>query len=303
MKPKLAYAFSHYTAFLDDASVGRPLPLLYGPSGAGKTYAIELCCKISGLPLSTIGGAGVSPAGYKGTTLRDLLSEHFDTHRRSEGVIFIDEIDKWCRGYINQYEKGDPEVVNMNMTKQAEMLRYMEGETVRFLEEGKDVDSLKGETFDTNRTFWIFAGAFVGLDRHINSRTGQEQISHDDIWEHAEPIDFIHYGMIEEFANRINAWSWVRPLDATQVITILDIQDVPKWKTLFAAMNCDLDLDFSALATAASLAIHNKRGPRGAKMYLNRVLGDVYAQAGRLGLDHVRVDGQVMTQGRLEVDV
>jgi ATP-dependent Clp protease ATP-binding subunit ClpX len=301
MKPKLAYIFSHYTAFLDDPSTGKPLPLLYGPSGAGKTYAIELCCRISDLPLSSIGGAGTSPAGYKGTTLRDLITQHYMDAQSDEGIIYIDEVDKWCRGFMTQYEKADPETIGMNLNKQAECLRYVEHEIVDFTDEAKDIKALKGKRFDTGRTLWIFSGAFVGLDHVVKNRTGQEQITTDDIWEHAEPPDFIRYGMIEEFANRISAWAWVKALDSSEILTILEQQDVPQWLRLFEFIGCKLILDRGALANVAGLALHNKRGPRGAKMYLRRVLGDVYSQAGKYHLTEVKVDGQVMTQGRLDI--
>lgn len=303
MKPKLAYIFSHYTAFLDDPATGKPLPLIYGPSGAGKTYAIELCCNIAGLPWSAIGGSGVSAAGYKGTTLRDLITQHFMDAQTDRGVIYIDEMDKWCAGFLKQYGQADAEALGLGLNKQAECLRYVEHEVVDFTDEAKDIKALKGKQFDTGKTLWIFSGAFVGLDQVVKHRTGQEQITTDDIWEHAEPPDFIRYGMIEEFANRISAWTWVRPLNSSEILTILETQDVPQWNRLFEFINCELRLDRGALATAAGLAIHNKRGPRGAKMYLRRVLGDVYAQAGRLHLPHVEVDGRVMTQGRLEVAV
>lgn len=301
VKPKLAHAFSHYTAFLDSPEVGKPLPLIYGPSGAGKTFSIELCASISGLDLTTIGGGGVSAAGYKGTTLRDLVTQHFVRYSSDQGVIFVDEIDKWCKGYLAQHEKPDPEVVATNLSKQSESLRYVEKEVIDFIDEGKDIEAISGESFDTSKTFWIFAGAFTGLDNTIKSRTGQEQISGDDIWEHAEPLDFVKYGMVEEFANRISVWAWVRPLTASQIMDILRYQDVPKWEALFTMIGCKLDLDPSALAAAANTAFQNKRGPRGAKMYLNRVLGDVYSESDQRHLTSVRVDGHTMMAGRLEL--
>lgn len=301
LKPKLAHAFSHYTAFLDDHSVGKALPLIYGPSGAGKTYSIELCAEIAELPMTAVGGGGVSPAGYKGTTLRDLITQHFLEHRVNEGVIFVDEVDKWTKGYLAQQGKPDSEAVAIGLSKQAESLRYMEHESISFVDEGKDYEELKGAAFDTGGIFWIFAGAFTGLVPLIQSRTGQEQIAHEDIWSHAEPADFVKFGIQEEFANRISVWAHVKELKGHEVVKILDQQDRPKWERLFEVLGCKLILEPGALAAASTVAIQGGRGSRGAKMLLNKVMGDVYSAAGEHGLTTVTVDSKVMYQGHLEI--
>src|SRR6267378_2705746 len=45
LKPRLAASFSHYTGFLDDPAVGKPVLLVFGPTGSGKTWAVEICAK------------------------------------------------------------------------------------------------------------------------------------------------------------------------------------------------------------------------------------------------------------------
>ncbi len=277
LKPKLAHAFSHYTAFMEDAAVGRPTLLVYGPSGAG-----------------------ASPAGYKGTTLRDLMTQHYmAAEYREEGVVFLDEIDKTCRASMAQHGGDDRDKVGVGVGLQHELLRMIEHERIEFIDEAKDIEELEGRSVDTGRLMFAFAGAFGGLDGIIRQRTGQEQIAIEDIWEHAEVPDFVRYGMVEEFALRISSYGWVRRLNSHELVSILNAQEVPRWHRLFQFLECELELDPGAVATCAAHAFEHQSGPRGARMMFQRVMGDVYSEAGRHQLARVRVDSQTMVHGHL----
>src|ERR1700686_3247120 len=69
MRRKLVSAFSQYTLYLDDRSAQRPVVLIYGPSGTGKTFAVEKLGKACGLPFTAVSSASISPPSYKGLTL------------------------------------------------------------------------------------------------------------------------------------------------------------------------------------------------------------------------------------------
>jgi ATP-dependent protease Clp ATPase subunit len=294
--------------------VGKPILCVFGPTGSGKTYALEMCARAADFPFSVVGGAGISAAGYKGLTLRDLISQHFMTFRQEEGVIFIDEIDKWCRGAMVHQGEPDREQIGLGLAKQGESLRMVEGERLTFIDEAKDWAGLRQETeegdednvsgipreFDTGRSFWVFAGAFVGLEQVIAERQGQNQIPTEDIWEHSDPKDFIRYGMMEEFSNRISLWAWTKRLLQDEMVQIMEIQDRPRWEKLFEIMGCKLVLDTGAFASCANLAHEQKSGPRGAKTWFQHVMYEVMSKASEMHLDHVRVDGHVMQTGRLD---
>jgi ATP-dependent Clp protease ATP-binding subunit ClpX len=321
-KPRLAAAFSHYTAYLEDAGVGKPILCVFGPTGSGKTYSLEMCARAAGLPFSVVGGAGISPAGYKGLTLRDLISQHYMKYRSEEGVVFIDEVDKWCQGSQAQHGQPDREQVALGLSRQGESLRLIEGERIVFTDEAKDWRGLRDEAsahillpgeraeedsetsgtpkeFDTGQTFWIFAGAFVGIEAVIASRQGQNQIPSEDIWEHGDPRDFVRYGMMEEFANRISLWAWTKRLTQSEIVEVMELQDRPRWERLFEIMGCELDLDTGAFSACANTAYEQKTGPRGAKGWFQHVMYEVMSQASERHLEHIRVDGHVMHTGRL----
>jgi ATP-dependent Clp protease ATP-binding subunit ClpX len=317
MKRKLAFAFSHYTLFLDDPTVGRATPLVYGPSGSGKTFAIEICAEASGLPYTFIGSAEISAAGYKGITLRDLLAQHYLLYRESEGIIFLDEIDKWARVGMGS---SDGEQVALGQGKMAEMLRYIERQDVHFQDEGKDMaglrmhdeehDDLVGEDeaawvpikFETRKAMWVLAGAFNRLEHIVKARLMQETLMDEaQLWEKASPEDFVRYGMLQELVNRTDVHVWVKPLKGHEIIEILQQQERPRLEKLFQAIGCRLDLDDGALAYTAQLAVQEKTGARGAVLRLRHVVSDCYTEADEAGLSRCLIDAHVLLSGHLDL--
>jgi ATP-dependent Clp protease ATP-binding subunit ClpX len=299
---KLVSAFSQYTLYLDDESAQRPTVLIYGPSGSGKTFAVEKLGKACGLPFTAVSSASISPPSYKGLTLRDLLIQHWENFGTDEGVIFMDEVDKWCRGSI-QGGGADPETLSNGMRTQAEVLRYIEMETIRFIDDSKDLEELEGVVFDTRKVFWIFAGAFVGMEQVIKQRLHNVHYPEEDIWVHAQPADFVRYGMLAELANRVGTWAWTKPLTRMQIRDILALQELPRWVKRFDALDCELTLDAGALGRCANFAFEQKTGARGAASLLRRAMDDIFYEASKRKLASVFVDANTVQSGKLEFKI
>lgn len=299
---KLKSAFSQYTLYLDEPDVQRPIVLVYGPSGSGKTFTVEALGRACDLPFTPVSSASVSPPSYKGLTLRDLLIQHWKNYDTDEGVLFLDEIDKWCRGSIAN-GTPDSETLSNGIRTQAEVLRYVEMESIRFIDEARDDEDIEKITFETRNLFWIMAGAFVGLDKVIKKRLQNVHFPEEDVWLHAQPADFIAYGMVPELANRITTWAWVKPLTRQQIMEILRTQELPKWIRRFEALDCELDLDAGALGMCANWAYEAKTGARGAAAIMRRAMDDIFYEASKLHKDYVRVDANTVRSGRLEVEI
>lgn len=301
MRRKLVSAFSQYTLYLDDRSAQRPIVLIYGPSGSGKTYAVEKLGKACGLPFTAVSSASISPPSYKGLTLRDLLVQHWETHQTDEGVIFLDEIDKWCKGSISG-GNADTETLSNGIRTQAEVLRYIEMESIRFIDDSKDLEELEGVVFDTSKILWILAGAFVGIEQTIKSRLRNSHYPEEDVWVHAQPVDFVKYGMLAELANRVGTWAWTKPLTRMQILEILQSQEVPRWLRRFEAIECELEILPGALGMCANHAFETKTGARGAASIMRRAMDDIFYEASKRNLEFVRVDTNTIRSGRLEVE-
>jgi ATP-dependent Clp protease ATP-binding subunit ClpX len=188
------------------------------------------------------------------------------------------------------------------MRTQAEVLRYIEMESIRFVDDSKDLEELEGVVFDTSKIFWIFAGAFVGIEAIIKHRLANTHYPEEDIWVHAQPVDFTKYGMLAELSNRVGTWAWTKPLTRMQIMEILRTQELPRWELRFKALECELDLDDGALGQCANYAFESKSGARGAASLLRRAMDDIYYEASKRGLEKVRVDAITVRTGRLDVE-
>lgn len=300
LKVKLTSAFSQYTLFLEDESAGRPIVCVYGESGSGKTFAVELLAKYSGLPVTIASAASLSPPSYKGTTLQDLLVKHWIAYHTDVGVLYLDEIDKWCAGSVKGMDRN-PESLSNGVRSQHEILRYVEAEEVGFIDIARDIDELSGVVFNSKRMLWVLSGAFVGLPGVIRRRLGNQHLNAEEVWEQAQPDDFIRYGMVDELAKRVQTWAWTKPLNALDLVEILKTQELPRWIRRFEAIGCKLTLDHSALATCALHAYEEHIGARGAVQLLQRSMGDIFYQVSKQGLKQFTVDHNAITTGRIEI--
>jgi ATP-dependent Clp protease ATP-binding subunit ClpX len=296
LKRKLASAFSQYTLFLDSESAGKPTVVVSGPSGSGKTFAIEMLCDYCELPATIRSSASISPPGYKGLTLRDVFIEHWMEHRVDEGIIYLDEIDKWMLS-----KASDGEQRSHYERCQAEILRYLENDTLTFQDESVSNEELENVTMETGRLFWIMSGAFVGIDRAVRQRQGNIYVREDEIWSSLVPADYVRYGMLPEFANRIETWAWTRPLTQTQILSILEQQEVPKWQERFEAVGCDLEFGPGALSMVARSAFLHQTGGRGAKSLLRRPLDDLYLEVTRLEMSRLELTPVMLMTGHLDL--
>jgi ATP-dependent Clp protease ATP-binding subunit ClpX len=296
LKTKLVSAFSQYTLFLDDASAGRPIVMVYGPSGTGKTFAIEMLTRAAGLPFTLANGAAISPPGVKGVTMREVMAQHWLEHRTSEGVIYVDEIDKWAGGNPST-EEG-----MFKRALQAELLRYLVSESVTFFDDAKDEERLEDVVFETKRTFWILSGAFTGLDAIVRKRLPGTFLQKEEMWENAILGDFTRFGLLEEMVNRIDTWAWTKPLTRRQIVDILRTQARPAWIRRFAAIGCELTLDEGAIGRCANTGFEMRSGVRGAFAILRRAMDDIYLEASKARAERVTVDAMSIQSGRVEFE-
>ncbi len=261
---------------------------------SGKTYAIEKLVEAAGLPYSIASSASISPPSYRGKTMLDVFVQHWLDWHCDYGVIFLDEVDKWCRGAIG----SDAESVSMGVRSQAEMLKYVEKDVVSFVDEAKDIEELEGVKFSTKRILFVLAGAFTGIENLIRKRLHNSYLPDDEIFEHAIPHDFKQYGMINELADRVETWAWTNPLKVMDIIEILRAQERPKWERRFESIGCRLDLQDGALGRCAQHAWEMKEAARVAKAMMRRAMDDLFVIAAQDGLSELSVDAGVIQSGR-----
>jgi len=305
MKRRLASVFSQYTLYLQDPEAVRPTALIYGPSGAGKTFAVETLAKALELPFTVMSAPGISTASYKGATLRDLLVQHYMEFGRDEGIIFLDEIDKWCSTAVGP----DYEARGVGRRMQGELLRYMEKEKVEFVDEAADHDKLENEegevaVFDTSRVLWVVGGAFIGLEMIVRKRLENWTNSEPELFlANATAVDFEVYGLIREMVGRVQSWIFAKPLTRQEMMLILQRQEVPRWQRRFRAVGCELDFHAGALAECANRAFEDLTGARGAASYLRKALDELFLAASSTHLSQLEITVDLVKTGKLEAAV
>jgi ATP-dependent Clp protease ATP-binding subunit ClpX len=296
LKIKLASVFSQYTLYLNDEEAGRPLVLVAGRSGTGKTMAVERCIEMANLPYSIASSASISPPSYRGKTMLDVFVQHWLDWKHDYGVVFLDEIDKWCAAAIGR----DAESLSMGIRSQAELLKYVEKDQISFVDEAKDIEVLTDVKFSTKRILFVLAGAFTGIERVIKQRLHNSYLPEDEIMQHAIPADYKKYGLLAELCDRVETYAWTNPLKVGDIIKILIDQERPKWVRRFQQIGCELDLQDGALGACAQNAYEQHEAARVAKAMLRRAMDDIYVQVAQRNLTHISVDAGTVRSGTVE---
>jgi ATP-dependent Clp protease ATP-binding subunit ClpX len=140
-KKSLSVCISDYIS----ESMVRNHLLVAGPSGTGKTYLLQQCLPLFGLPFHVIDASSLVPAGIVGNTLKEDLETFFknNTAATRACVIVLDEFDK-----ISEMANGGHREKSQSL--QSELLTLIQGK-----QEGG---------IDTRNSLWIFLGAFSYAD-------------------------------------------------------------------------------------------------------------------------------------------
>jgi ATP-dependent Clp protease ATP-binding subunit ClpX len=141
---------------------------------------------------------------------------------------------------------------------------------------------------DTTNILFICGGAFVGLEKIIERRTGQKSLGFNadaapstpsrrniEMLEQAQPTDLIRYGLIPEFCGRLPVIGVLSDLDKPALVRILTEPKnalVRQYQRLFEFENVRLRFTDDALETVAELALQRKVGARGLRMILEDLM-------------------------------
>ena len=288
--------YNHYKRLLqdvdneDDVEIEKSNIVLVGETGTGKTLVARTIAKMLNVPFSIVDATVLTQAGYVGEDVESILSRllqaaDYDVEKAQRGIVFIDEIDKIAR-------KGDNPSITRDVSGegvQQALLKLLEGSVVNVAPKGgrKHPDQ-KFIEVNTKDILFIAGGAFSGIERIIGKRLNrqavgfgasleEDKIDEENVLQYITPVDLKSFGLIPEIIGRLPVLSYMNPLDAKTLRSILTEPKnaiMKQYAKLFTMDGVEFTVEEEALNYIVGKAVEYKLGARGLRSLCEAIFTD-----------------------------